>query len=283
MTSTDNDTPDRVNLEGEGIHWDQEMSYGQYLDLDKLLSAQTPVTKEHDEMLFIVIHQVQEIWIKLCLHEAMAAMDHIKKDELGPVSKMLSRVAQIQGQLLSAWGVLSTMTPSDYAKFRDSLGQSSGFQSYQYRALEFALGNKNEKMTEVHRKHPEKFDFLVGVLNAPSIYDLTLQLLKKRGLDIPDAIADRDWKQPYQPSDAVTAAWLEVYQNTTKYWDLYELAEKLVDLETRFQQWRFFHLKTVERIIGFKKGTGGTSGVAFLAKALELRFFPELISVRTEL
>jgi tryptophan 2,3-dioxygenase len=234
-------------------------------------------------MLFIVIHQVQELWIKLCLHETMAAMEHIKADQLGPVSKMLSRVAQIQGQLLSAWGVLSTMTPSDYAKFRDSLGQSSGFQSYQYRALEFALGNKNKKMTEVHRKHPEKYKFLSDVLNAPSIYDLTLGLLQKRGLNIPETVTSRDWKQPYESNDHVTAAWLEVYRNTEKHWDLYELAEKLVDLETRFQQWRFFHLKTVERIIGFKRGTGGTSGVEFLRRALDLRFFPELISVRTDL
>lgn len=272
-----------VSLAGEDIHWDQKMSYGQYLGLPQVLSAQHPQTGEHDEMLFIIIHQVSELWLKLSLHELAAAAGQVQKDELRPAFKMLSRVSRVQHQLIQAWEVLSTMTPADYLKFRDKLGESSGFQSYQYRTLEFMLGNKNAAMVEVHRGNPEVYEALKDTLNAPSFYDETLKLLWKRGFDIPASHRERDWAEPYAPSEAVEAAWAEIYNNVDKYWDLYELAEKLVDVEYHFQQWRFSHLKTVERIIGRKRGTGGTSGVNYLVKALDLKFFPELWSVRTAL
>jgi len=272
-----------VDIEGEGIHWKQDISYAGYLDLDALLDCQTPRTDHHDEMLFIVIHQATEVWLKCCLHELGAAMEHIKRDELGPVFKMLSRVSKIQANLKQSWDILATLTPADYAAFRDGLGQSSGFQSYQYREVEYWLGNKNAKMADAHKGKPARFDRLQDVLDQPSIYDLCLQLLKKRGLEIPAAALDRTWREPYSPSEGVEAAWVEVYKNTDKHWDLYELAEKLVDLEHEFHAWRFAHMKTVERIIGDKMGTGGTSGVSYLIKALDLRFFPELWTARTKI
>ncbi|MCP8689722.1 tryptophan 2,3-dioxygenase [Marinobacterium sedimentorum] len=271
----------QVNLDDEKVHWDQDMSYGQYLALEPLLACQNPVSEQHDEMLFIVIHQASELWMKLCLHEAYGAAQHIRQDNLRPAFKMLSRVARIQEQLINAWEVLVTMTPADYASFRDDLGQSSGFQSYQYRELEFLLGNKNARMIEAHRAHGQHYAHLQAVLKAPSLYDITLQLLKKRGFDIPDSQLQRDWSEPYSASPQVEAVWSEIYRNTSKYWDLYELAEKLVDMEFNFQKWRFSHMKTVERIIGYRHGTGGTAGVNYLVKALELQFFPELWSVRT--
>ncbi|MCK0070026.1 tryptophan 2,3-dioxygenase [Kordiimonas laminariae] len=270
-------------VESENIHWDQDISYGGYLNLDKLLDCQNPRTDSHDEMLFLVIHQASELWMKLCIHELAAAMEHIKNDNLGASFKMLARISRIQGQLRQSWDVLSTMTPSDYSSFRDKLGQSSGFQSFQYRAIEFALGNKNAKLLEVHRSKPERYEPLKATLEAPSIYDLCIELLSKRGFNIPEECLNRDWSLPYEPSDAVEAAWATVYRETGKYWELYELAEKLVDLEHQFQMWRFSHMKTVERIIGYRKGTGGTGGVSFLVKALDLRFFPELWNVRTGL
>jgi tryptophan 2,3-dioxygenase len=274
-------TPGAVDLTGEQIHWDQEMSYGQYLALDKLLAAQKPQSAEHDEMLFILIHQISELWMKLSIHELSAALENIRREELRPAFKMISRISRIQSQMLQAWEVLSTMTPFDYMKFRDALGQSSGFQSHQYRTIEFTLGNKNARMIEAHRAHADIYQGLKQTLNAPSLYDETLALLARRGFEIPQDKLNRDWSQPYEPSPQVEAAWLEIYRNAEKYWDIYELAEKLVDLEYHFQQWRFFHMKTVERIIGFKRGTGGTSGVSYLVKALDLKFFPELWSVRT--
>ena len=272
-----------VSLAGEDIHWDQTLSYGQYLGLEQVLSAQNPMTREHDEMLFIVIHQVSELWLKLSIHEMTGALEQVRKDDLRPAFKMLSRVSRIQHQLIQAWEVLSTMTPADYLKFRDSLGESSGFQSYQYRTLEFMLGNKNAGMVEVHRSNPDVYKALKDVLDAPSFYDETLNLLWKRGFDIPVSHRDRNWAEPYSPNDKVEAAWAEIYHNTDRHWDLYELAEKLVDVEYHFQQWRFSHMKTVERIIGRRRGTGGTSGVNYLVKALDLKFFPELWSVRTAL
>jgi len=281
MSQSPIDEKRAVDVSDEDIHWDQDLSYGQYLDLERLLACQRPASKRHDETLFIVIHQVSELWMKLCLHEAKAAVSQITVDNLRPAFKMLSRVARIQEQLVHAWDVLVTMTPADYASFRDSLGQSSGFQSYQYRELEFLLGNKNAKMIEAHRARPQHYQQLSKVLQAPSIYDITLQLLKRRGFDIPDNYVKRDWSEPYAASQVVQHAWSIIYSDTEKYWDLYELAEKLVDLEHHFQQWRFNHMKTVERIIGYQKGTGGTAGVSYLAKALELQFFPELWSVRT--
>ncbi|EPC02124.1 tryptophan 2,3-dioxygenase [Litchfieldella anticariensis FP35 = DSM 16096] len=282
MANRDSDKMTQYAVELEDtVHWDQEMSYGQYLDLERLLACQQPNSGQHDEMLFIVIHQVSELWLKQCLHEAHAAAEHIRENKLKPAFKMLSRIARIQEQMIHVWEVLVTMTPADYTCFRDSLGQSSGFQSYQYRELEFLLGNKNPRMVEVHRSHRQHYERLTQVLHEPSIYDISLQLLKRRGFDIPDSYVKRDWSQPYQPCAEVEQAWGEIYRHTDEHWDLYELAEKLVDTEYNFQKWRFSHMKTVERIIGYKRGTGGTAGVSYLAKALDLQFFPELWSVRT--
>lgn len=274
-----------VDLSNEPVHWDlgESLSYGQYLGLDEILSAQRPLSFEHDEMLFIIIHQASELWMKLCLHELTAAITHIQRDELGPVFKMLSRVSRIQAQLTQSWDVLATLTPAEYSSFRNALGKASGFQSYQYRMLEFIIGHKNAEMIEVHRRDPEIYASLQGVLRSPSLYDECLRLLSRRGFEIPADHLDRDWSQPYQASKQVTAAWLVVYHSRAEYWDLYELAEKLLDLDHKFQLWRFSHMKTVERIIGYKRGTGGTSGVAYLSKALELRFFPELWAVRTSM
>lgn len=274
-----------VDLSGEGIHWDPEggMTYGSYLELDRILSSQIPVSKHHDEMLFIVIHQVTELWMKLSLHELTGVLRQIQSDELGPAFKMLSRVARIQGQLILSWDVLSTMTPLDFSSFRDQLQQSSGFQSYQYRTLEFTLGNKNRELIEVHRRDPAIYQQLKETLEKPSVYDETLRMLARRGFEIPSTHVERDWSDPYQPHPEVEAAWLKVYRDVDTHWDLYELAEKFVDLEHKFQQWRFAHMKTVERIIGGKRGTGGSSGVSYLQKALNLKFFPELWSVRTSI
>jgi tryptophan 2,3-dioxygenase len=259
------------------------MSYGQYLSLEDILSAQHPRSDQHDEMLFIIIHQTSELWIKLSIHELGAAIKHIKADNLGSAFKMISRIARIQEQLIQSWNVLSTMTPKDYLSFRDSLGQSSGFQSYQYRVMEFALGNKNKNMIKTHEPYPEIYAKVKEALHAPSIYDVTLKLLKERGFNVPDEVLNRDLSEPYVADKRVEAVWNEIYTNSDKYFDLYELAEKLVDLEHRFQTWRFSHMKTIERIIGYRRGTGGTGGVSYLVKALDLQFFPELWSVRTNL
>jgi len=276
---------EKVDVTDEDIHWDlrEEMSYGGYLHLDKLLSAQSPRSDHHDEMMFVMVHQVSELWIKLALHEVAAAVALIRDDTLEPAFKMLSRVSRIQRQVAQVWDVISTMTPADYAGFRGALGQSSGFQSYQYRILEFTLGNKNPELTEVHRHDPEVFSRVDAALRAPSIYDESLRLLARRGFEIPSDRQERDWSVPYRAHSAVEAAWLRIYRNSDEHWDLYALAEKLVDIEDDFHQWRFRHMKTVERVIGYKRGTGGTSGVGFLVKALDLRFFPELWTVRTSL
>jgi tryptophan 2,3-dioxygenase len=272
-----------VDVAGEGVHWDlgESLSYGEYLHLDALLGAQQPLSGQHDEMLFIVMHQASELWMKLCIHELRAAIDRVRRDELDPAFKMLARVSRVQIQLAQSWDVLSTMTPADYSAFRASLGRSSGFQSYQYRTLEYLIGNKNAAMIEVHRRNPAVYAELRAALEAPSLYDECVRLLARRGFDIPAGQVERDFSLPYVESEQVREAWLAVYLDVDRHWDLYELAEKLVDLDQRFQLWRFAHMKTVERIIGYKRGTGGTSGVAYLAKALDLRFFPELWSVRT--
>ena len=275
--------PGAVDLSGEGVHLTPDMSYGSYLGLERLLSAQKPLSGEHDELLFIVIHQASELWMKLSLHELRAAAAHIRADDLGPAFKMLARVARIQAQLIQSWDVLSTLTPADYSLIRPHLGQSSGFQSYQYRMLEFMLGNKHRGMIAVHKSDPAVHAELERLLGEPSLYDESLRLLSRRGFDIPAELLERDFSQPYRPDKRVEAAWLAVYRDTHRHWDLYDLAEKLVDLEYRFQQWRFSHMKTVERIIGYKPGTGGTGGVSYLVKALELNFFPELLSLRTSL
>jgi tryptophan 2,3-dioxygenase len=272
----------------EGVKWDRkgEMSYGGYLSLDAVLAAQSPVSGEHDELLFIIIHQAMELWMKLCLHELSAAREQIKRDELEPAFKMMSRVARIQTGMIQSWEVLATMTPSDYSSFRSMLGSSSGFQSYQYRALEYLLGAKNAAFNQLHEETPAVHAVLTEALNSPSIYDETLRLLVRRGFAIPHDHVERDWTQPYQPSPEVEAAWLQIYRGAAEdegLWDLYELGEKLVDLEYRFQQWRFAHMKTVERIIGYKRGTGGSAGVSYLTKVLEKSFFPELLSLRTSI
>lgn len=269
----------------ESIHTDfkDDMSYGDYLNLEKVLSAQHPLSDQHDEMLFIVIHQASELWIKLAGHELTEAISNIKNGDFGHAFKVISRVKQILGQLTQSWGILSTLTPVDYLKFRDTLGHSSGFQSYGYRKIEFLLGNKNAKLLKVHENDPSVHQELNTILNQPSLYDEALLALKSHGLPVDDSVIHRDFSQPYQHNDSVLQAWLTVYQNAEHYFHLYELAEKLVDIEDSFQQWRFKHMYTVQRIIGNKIGTGGSSGVSFLKKALDISFFPELFELRTQL
>jgi tryptophan 2,3-dioxygenase len=269
----------------EGAHTDfrGEMSYGDYLRLDQLLDCQRPLTERHDETLFIVIHQATELWMKLVIHELRAAIGYLQRDELRPAFKMTARVSRIQTQLIQSWDVLSTLTPADYLTFRAELGHSSGFQSYQYRMIEFLLGNKNPSMMEPHRHRPDIFAALGQVLRAPSLYEEAIRLLHRRGFAIAPDVITRDFSTPHGAHPSVEAAWLEIYRDTDRYWDLYELAEELVDLEDSFQQWRFRHVTTVERIIGGKRGTGGTAGVSYLRKALDIRFFPELWDVRTAL
>ncbi len=274
-----------VDLSDEAVHWDlsESLSYSQYLNLDKLLEAQHPLSYHHDEMLFIIIHQVSELWMKLCLHELNATVACIRRDDLGPTFKMLARVSTIQQQLLHSWDVLATITPHDYAAFRNTLGKSSGFQSPQYRMLEFIIGNKNAESIKVFRSDPRAYEMLERSLRSPSLYDEVLRFLSRRGFKLPAEAIDRDFTMPYQASKQVAAAWLSVYHNSEKEWQLYELAERLVDLDYKFQLWRFAHVKTVERIIGNKRGTGGTGGVSYLTKALELKFFPELWTIRTSM
>lgn len=282
---TDTRTTANTSRIDQGAHTDfrQAMSYGDYLSLDQLLASQNPVTDQHDEMLFVIIHQATELWMKLMIHEAAGALSHIRSDNLPPAFKMLARISRIQAQLVQSWDVLSTMTPADYLAFRDQLGQSSGFQSYQYRTLEFMFGNKRAGMLAPHAHRPDLHDPLEKVFKAPALYDETLRLLARRGFELPKECLERDWTQTYQASPAVTDAWRQIYQDTQAHWELYELGEKLVDLEDWFRQWRFRHLTTVARIIGERRGTGGTDGVGYLRKAMDIRFFPELWDVRTEL
>lgn len=260
-----------------------DVTYSSYLDLDRILSAQHPASPAHDEMLFIIVHQASELWLKLCLHEMEAARECIIGDDLRPAFKMLARVARAQGQLIQSWDVLSTMTPSDYSTVRPHLGGSSGFQSAQYRLFEFMLGGRNPDMVTMHEAVPEVAAQLREELQRPSLYDEAVRLLSRRGFDIPAKVLERDHAGPWDRNEAVEAAWAAIYRSPEEHWDLYEFAEKLVDLEYHFQRWRFGHLKTVERIIGFKRGTGGTPGVPYLGKVLEQAFFPELLSVRTAL
>jgi tryptophan 2,3-dioxygenase len=271
-------------LEG-GIHVDlsKDETYGGYLQLDRLLGAQLPRSTAHDELLFIVQHQTSELWLKLMLHELDQALVLVKRDALQPCFKIFARVAHIQRLLFEQWAVLETMTPSEYLAFRDTLGRSSGFQSYQYRALEFMLGNKDAKMLLPHRADPQVHAWLFARLQQPSLYDEFLALLARRGHAVPPDRLERDFSQPYEKSEAVVQVFKRVYDAPDSHWAEYELAEKLVDLEERFALWRFRHLKTVHRIIGHQPGTGGSSGVAFLKRALEQTFFPELWDVRTEL
>jgi len=285
MSTLEHDKSARVDLSDEPIHWDlgASLSYGQYLQLGKILDAQQPLTGEHDEMMVIVVHQASELWMRLFLHELAAVLECVRRDDLGPSFKMLARIARVQIQLTAIWDVLSTMTPSDYSAFRNALGRSSGFQSLQYRLLEFTIGNKNAEMIAVHQRDPESHATLKRALESPSLYDEVLALLSRRGYGIPEDYLARDFSEPYRASKQVAGAWLGVYHNAQKDWDLYELAERLIDMDHKFQLWRYHHLKAVERIIGGKRGTGGTSGVAYLAKALELKFFPELWQIRTSM
>jgi tryptophan 2,3-dioxygenase len=259
------------------------LTYGGYLKLDGLLACQAPLSSEHDELLFIVIHQSAELWLKLCLHELDAVRRQIAADELSPAFKMLSRVARAQLQLIQSWEVLSTMTPSDYIRLREHLGTSSGFQSYQYRLLEFVLGARDPTMVDLHEDDPGHHASLQAELARPSLYDEALRLLSRRGLPVPAAVLKRDPSAPYAANDRVEACWADIYRDPDRYWDLYELAEKLMDVEHHVQLWRFGHVKAVERIIGFRRGTGGSSGVAYLNSVLTKGFFPELLSVRTVL
>lgn len=268
-----------------GAHTDfrEAMSYGDYLGLDALLAAQHPLSPHHDELLFIIQHQTTELWLKLILHELAAARSHIAADDLGPAFKMLARVARVMNNLIQAWDVLSTLTPSEYTKFRPFLGRSSGFQSYQYRAIEFLLGNKNPALVAPHRHRPDLAARLERLLDEPSLYDEAIRALARAGLAVAPQCLERDFALPYAPHDSVRDAWTGVYRDPEHRWGLYELAEKLVDLEDYLRQWRFRHVTTVERIIGAKPGTGGTAGVAYLKKVLEVRLFPELWDLRTGL
>jgi tryptophan 2,3-dioxygenase len=268
---------------GAKMDFSQSMSYGDYLALDQVLSAQHPRSPNHNEMLFIVQHQTTELWMKLMLHELHAVRAQMHAADLPPAFKMLARVARIMDQLVHAWDVLSTLTPPEYSAIRPYLGNSSGFQSYQYRELEFLLGNKNAALLAVHESKPEPYARLKSVLETPSIYDEAIMLLAREGLSIDRERLNADWTKPTQANESVKAAWLEVYRNPTRHWALYELAEKLVDLETAFRVWRFRHATTVERVIGFKTGTGGTAGVSYLKKMLDVVLFPELFALRTEL
>ena len=266
----------RTDLEGQ-------LTYGRYLQLDRLLACQEGVSDSHDELLFIVIHQAMELWLKVMVHELRGARSRIAEGDLQPAFKMLARVSRVQAQMIQSWDVLSTLTPADYLAFRHRLGPASGFQSHQYRLVEFLLGKKQRSVLAAHRHTPEIYRWLEEELEAPSLYDEALRLLSRRGLTIPPELLERDWSQPYRPHAAARSAWAVVYREAVTHWDLYELAEELVDLEDWSRQWRFRHVTTVERIIGHKRGTGGSSGVAYLKRALEIRLFPELWQVRTDL
>ncbi len=276
-------TENIVHDEKAQLDFSRSMSYGDYLHLDEILNAQHPLSPAHDEMLFIVQHQTSELWMKLMLHELHAAVRAIASDQRADAFKMLARVSRIMEQLVSAWTVLSTMTPPEYSAMRPYLASSSGFQSAQYRSIEFALGNKNAAMLKPHAHRPDLLAQVEADYNAPSLYDEALRLLAREGLAIPADHLDRDWTQPYVASSAVEAAWMQVYRDPHRYWDLYQLGEKLTDIEDAFRLWRFRHVTTVERVIGFKRGTGGTGGVSYLRKMLEVVLFPEIWSVRTAL
>jgi tryptophan 2,3-dioxygenase len=261
------------------------MSYGSYLDLDTLLDAQHPVSKpeHHDELLFIIQHQTTELWLKLVLHELASARDLLRADRLQPALKRIARVKHIQRTLTDQWSVLATLTPTEYAEFRGFLGNSSGFQSWQYRSVEFVLGNKDARMLRVFESNPPAHNQLTELLNAPSIYDEFLRYLDRAGFDIPREVLERDVTQQYRLNDALVRTFTQIYENAAEHWAAYEACEEFVDLEDNFQLWRFRHLKTVQRTIGMKTGTGGSSGVTFLAKALDITFFPELFAVRTQI
>jgi len=279
--NTDQNKPE--NWHEAKLDFSKDMSYGDYLGLQQILTAQHPLSPNHNEMLFIIQHQTSELWIKLMLHELHGVRHQMRSGDLPPAFKMLSRVARIMDQLVHAWDVLATMTPPEYTAIRPYLGNSSGFQSYQYRELEFLLGNKNATLMKVHESAPDNHAKLNAALTTPSIYDEAILLMAKSGLKIDADRLQQDWTLPVKSNASVQAAWTEVYKAPEQHWVLYELAEKLVDLETAFRIWRFRHVTTVERIIGFKTGTGGTAGVSYLRKMLDVVLFPELFALRTEL
>ena len=274
---------DIVAREKAQLDFSHSMSYGDYLHLDELLNAQKPLSPEHNEMLFIIQHQTSELWMKLMLHELRAAIRCVASDDLGSAFKMLARVSRIMEQLVHAWDVLATMTPPEYSAIRPYLSSSSGFQSAQYRCIEFALGNKNAAMLKPHQHRADLLAMVQAAYQAPSLYDEALRLLARRGIAVPATHTERDWTLPYTANDQVVAAWLVAYRNPKQHWDLYQLGEELTDLEDAFRLWRFRHVTTVERVIGFKRGTGGTGGVSYLRKMLDVVLFPEIWSLRTEL
>jgi tryptophan 2,3-dioxygenase len=269
--------------EGAQMNFREKMSYGDYLNLDRLLNAQVPRSSAHDELLFIIQHQTSELWMKLAIHEIKAATRAVHDDDLQPAFKMLTRVARIFEQLNNAWDVLRTMTPSEYTEFRSMLGESSGFQSFQYRAIEFLAGNRNLAMLRPHAHRPELVAALEEILEKPSLYDEALLLLSRRGFAIGADAERQTWRDRRKENPDVIAAWKIIYRAPQTHWEVYELAEKLVDFEDYFRRWRFNHVTTVERIIGLKTGTGGTTGVSYLRKMLDIVLFPELWKVRTEL
>jgi len=276
--------PESIVIEERAqLDFSQSMSYGDYLQLDAILGAQKPLSPAHDELLFIVQHQTSELWMKLMLHELHAAIACVAADDLSRAFKMLARVSKIMEQLVHAWDVLATMTPPEYSAMRPYLASSSGFQSHQYRCIEFALGNKNAAMLKPHAHRPDLLATVEQAYVAPSLYDESLRLLARRGIALPAAYVERDWRQPYVASAEVEQAWLTVYRDPSHYWDLYQLGEELTDLEDAFRLWRFRHVTTVERVIGFKRGTGGTGGVSYLRKMLDVVLFPEIWSLRTNL
>jgi tryptophan 2,3-dioxygenase len=272
-----------VHEEKAQLDFSASMSYSDYLSLDAILNAQHPRSPAHDEMLFIVQHQTSELWMKLMLHELRAAIRCVADDELASAFKMLARVSRIMEQLVHAWDVLATMTPPEYSAMRPYLGSSSGFQSWQYRCVEFALGNKNAAMLKPHAHRPELLAEVEAAWRSPSLYDEALRLLARRGFAIPADHVQRDWTRPYEPSDGVEQAWLSIYRDPKQHWELYQLGEELTDLEDAFRLWRFRHVTTVERVIGFKRGTGGTGGVSYLRKMLDVVLFPEIWKLRTDL
>jgi len=275
--------PPSLHPDGARLDFAGTMSYGDYLELDRLLASQRPLSGDHNEMLFIVQHQASELWMKLAIHELRAARDRVRVDDLASAFKMLARVARVMAQLNQSWDVLATLTPAEYSAFRASLGSASGFQSYQYRTIEFLLGNKSAVLMEPHRHRPDLLAPLEEAFRAPSLYDESIRVLARRGFAIAAVQVERDWRERHAYDDSVCQAWVEVYRNTKTHWDLYELAEKLVDLEDAFRQWRFRHATTVERVIGLKRGTGGTSGVDYLRRLLDVELFPELWRARTQL
>jgi tryptophan 2,3-dioxygenase len=277
-------TPENIVAQEKAqLDFSKSMSYGDYLQIDTILSAQKCLSPAHDELLFIVQHQTSELWMKLMLHELTGAMRNIASDDLPLAFKMMARVSKIMEQLVHAWDVLATMTPPEYSAIRPYLGQSSGFQSFQYRCIEFSLGNKNRTMLQPHAHSPERLAMVQAAFEAPSLYDEALRLMARRGIPVPQSHLERDWTQAYTASAEVEAAWLEVYRNPEKHWDLYQLGEELTDLEDAFRLWRFRHVTTVERVIGFKRGTGGTGGVSYLRKMLDVVLFPEIWTLRTGL